>query len=140
MPGETVRGHHNFAITVFGPDLDAVHRGASAVGSALNEGGAVPIHEDGGSFAAFWTMLPGHPDWLEGRSGSISSRNLTAMASLEGFPTGSSSGFWGPAIIRFATSGNTAYDLVTHGVTWVRTWRRRPRRVSSAASPAAKPC
>jgi type IV secretion system protein VirB4 len=114
VAGETVRGFHNFALTVFGPDLDAVHRAASAAGSAINAGGAVPIQEDSGSFAAFWTMLPGLPDWLEGRSGSVSSRNLTAMASLEGFPTGASEGFWGPAIIRFATSGNTAYDLVTH--------------------------
>jgi type IV secretion system protein VirB4 len=114
VAGETVRGYHNFALTVFGPDLDAVHRAASASGSALNAGGVVPIQEDGGSFAAFWSMLPGNPDWLEARSGSISSRNLTAMASLEGFPSGSTSGFWGPAIIRFATSGNTAYDLVPH--------------------------
>jgi type IV secretion system protein VirB4 len=114
VAGETVRGHHNFVLTVFGPDLDAVHRASGAAGSALNAGGVVPIQEDGGSFPAFWTMLPGNPDWLEGRSGSISSRNLTAMASLEGFPTGSVSGFWGPAIIRFATSGNTAYDFVTH--------------------------
>jgi type IV secretion system protein VirB4 len=114
VAGETVRGFHNFGLTVFGPDLDAVHRAASAAGSALNAGGAVPIHEDGGSFAAFWSMLPGNPDWLEGRSGSISSRNLTALASLEGFPTGSSEGFWGSPVIRFATSGNTAYDWVSH--------------------------
>lgn len=114
VAGETVRGHHNFGITVFGPDLEAAYRGASAIGSALNEGGAVPINEDGGSFAAFWTALPGNPDWLEGRSGSISSRNLTALASLEGYPTGSSKGFWGPPLVRLVTSGNTAYDWVPH--------------------------
>lgn len=114
VAGEAVRGYHNFGLTVFGPDLEAVHRAASAAGSALNAGGVVPIHEDGGSFAAFWSMLPGNPDWLQGRSGSISSRNLTALASLEGFPTGAPDGFWGSPVIRFATSGNTAYDLVTH--------------------------
>jgi type IV secretion system protein VirB4 len=114
VAGETVRGFHNFGLTVFGPSLAAVHRAASAAGSALNAGGAVPIQEDGGSFAAFWATLAGNPDWLEGRSGSISSRNLTAMASLEGFPAGSSEGFWGPAVLRLVTSGGTAYDWISH--------------------------
>ena len=114
VAGETVRGYHNFGLTVYGQDMEAVHRAAGAAGSAMNAGGVVPIAEDGGSFAAFWAMLPGAAKWLEGRSGSISSRNLTAMASLEGFPTGKAEGFWGRAIIRFATSGNTAYDLVPH--------------------------
>lgn len=114
VAGETVRGYHNFGLTVFGRDIEAVHLAASAAGSALNKGGVVPIHEDGGSFGAFWTALPGLPDWLEGRSGSISSRNLTAMASLEGFPAGAAEGHWGQPVIRFATSGNTAYDWVSH--------------------------
>lgn len=112
--GETVRGHHNFGMTVFGPDMDAVNRAASATGAAIVKGGCVAIHDDGGSFAAFWSSLPGNPSWLEGRSGSISFKNLTAMSSLEGFPTGSPSGHWGRAIIRFMTSGGTAYDFVTH--------------------------
>ncbi|HEX3992348.1 MAG TPA: hypothetical protein VHX39_14350 [Acetobacteraceae bacterium] len=114
VAGEAVRGYHNFGLTVFGPDIAALHRAASAVGTALNAGGIVPIHEDGNAFGAFWSGLPGNPDWLEGRSGSISSRNLTALASLESFPIGDASGYWGPPIIRFATSGNTAYDLVPH--------------------------
>jgi type IV secretion system protein VirB4 len=112
--GETVRGIHNFGYTVFAPDIDALHRAASTAGAAINKGGCSPIAEDGGSFGAFWSALPGNPDWLEGRSGGISGRNLTAFASLEGFPTGSSEGFWGPAILRFANSGGSAWDFVTH--------------------------
>ena len=48
VSGETVRGHHNFALTVFGPTQAAVRRAVSAAGTAMNSAGAVPIAEDGG--------------------------------------------------------------------------------------------
>ena len=114
VSGETVRGHHNFALTVFGDTPDAVRKAASAAASAMTRAGAVPIAEDGGAFAAYWSMLPGQPEWLEGRSGSMSSRNLTAFAPLEGFSAGSKTGFWGAALVRFPTSGGTAFDFVPH--------------------------
>lgn len=112
--GETVRGHHNWGLTIFGNSPEEVRRGVSRAGTAIIEAGCVPIAEDGGAFAAYWSSLPGNPKWLEGRSGSISSRNLTAFASFDGFPRGQASGFWGPAILRFATSGGTAYDFIPH--------------------------
>ena len=112
--GETVRGNHNFALAVFAPTMAGMYRAAGIAGNAINKGGGAPIVEDGGSFGAFWSMLPGNPDWLEGRSGGVSARNLTAFASLEGYPTGAEQGHWGPAVVRFATSGCTAYDWVSH--------------------------
>jgi len=112
--GELVRGIHNFGYVVFAPTIEDAHAAAGTAGAAINKGGCSPIHEDGGSFGAYWANLPGNPDWLEGRSGGISSRNLTAFASLEAFPEGNDTGYWGDAIMRFVHSGGGVWDFVPH--------------------------
>lgn len=113
--GNAVRGHHNWGLTVFGDTPEAVRSGASAAGAAIIRAGCIPIQEDGASFAAYWNMLPGQPKWMEGRSGSVATKNLTAFASFEAFPRGQTKrGHWGAPILRFATSGGTAYDFGPH--------------------------
>lgn len=114
--GETVRGYHNFGLTVFTQDdnLETVRRMTGAIETAVINAGATPILEDTGSFGAFWSMYPGADPGLQGRSGSISFKNFTAMASFEGFPTGATDGFWGKPLLRLKTSGGTAYDWISH--------------------------
>jgi type IV secretion system protein VirB4 len=112
--GDVVHGDHNLTLAVFADDLKALNRTASAAGTIISKAGAVPVAEDGNSFAAFWSQLTGNPEWMAARSGVISTRNLTALASFEGFPAGEARGYWGTPVIRFATSGGTAFAYHPH--------------------------
>lgn len=112
--GDSVRGDHNLTLAVYADSLTELNRAAAEAATIFQKAGATAIAEDGNSFAAYWTQLPGNPEWLQGRSGEINTRNLTALSSLEGYPTGAARGYWGAPLLRFVTPGGTAYDYHAH--------------------------
>ena len=62
---------------------------------------------------AYYAQFPGSR-MFKPRPGDISTLDLADMASLDNFPTGAASGYWGASPIRFKTNGLTAYDYITH--------------------------
>jgi type IV secretion system protein VirB4 len=116
---KTATGRHHFSLAVYAErpeDLDSIVADASKILSHF--GGAAPIREmnlwyNGAMEASYYAQFPGSPIF-KARPGDISTRDLAAMASLDNFPTGASSGYWGPSLIRFKTNGLTAYDAITH--------------------------
>jgi len=110
----TVMGEHNLTLAVYADrlaDLPAVSADAAHLFTAA---GANSAQEERGAFAAYWSQLPGNPSYLRGREGLISSRNFAALSSFDTYPVGASEGYWGPPLIRFRTSGGTAYDFHPH--------------------------
>ena len=57
--------------------------------------------------------IAGNLDWRT-RPAVVSSLNFSHLADFPAFPTGSQSGRWGEAAVRFKTTAGTAYDYVPH--------------------------
>ncbi len=114
--GDSVRGEHQIAFTVFAPDGPELEAASADAKKRLTQAGIVPVPESRGCFAAYWSQLPGSAEWLRTRPGRISTRNLTAFGSLDGFPEGQTAGraYWDKPIIRFRTTAGTAYDYEPH--------------------------
>jgi type IV secretion system protein VirB4 len=85
----------------------------SAWRARLAETGAIAVPETLGMEAAYWAQLPGNLDWRT-RPAVVSSLNFSHLADFPAFPTGSQSGRWGGAAVRFKTTAGTAYDYVPH--------------------------
>ena len=115
----TATGLHNFSLAVYAdnpPDLDSIVADASKTLSQV--GGAAPTRElnlwySGAMETAYYAQFPGSR-MFKPRPGDISTLDLADMASLDNFPTGAASGYWGASPIRFKTNGLTAYDYITH--------------------------
>jgi type IV secretion system protein VirB4 len=110
---EFVMGSHHLSLAVYADDLrQLADRGARAR-ARLTDAGAVVVQEGIGMEAAFWSQLPGNIEWRT-RPGAINSRNFAGFSSLDNFPMGAPTGWWGPALARFRTDGGTPYDYVPH--------------------------
>lgn len=114
--GDSVRGEHHLGFTVFAADGSALEAASADAKKRLTQAGIVPVPESRGCFAAYWSRLPGSAEWLRTRPGRISTRNLTAFGSFDGFPEGRADGraYWDQPIIRFRTTAGTAYDYEPH--------------------------
>lgn len=115
VSNEFVVGSHHLSLTVFAADLPQLGERAARARARLTDAGAVVVQEGIGIEAAYWAQLPGNFTWRT-RPGAINSRNFAALSPFDNFPSGSRSGWWGPAIIRFRTDGATPYDYVSHVV------------------------
>lgn len=116
---KTATGRHHFSLAVYADDvaeLDGIIADASK--SLSQFGGAAPTRElnlwySGAMETAYYAQLPGTP-LFRPRPGDISTLDLADMASLDNFPTGQASGYWGRSFIRFKTNGLTAFDFISH--------------------------
>jgi type IV secretion system protein VirB4 len=110
---EFVMGSHHLSLAVYGNTLAQVRDNGARARSRLADSGAVVAEESIGLEAAFWSQLPGNYRWRT-RPGSISSRNFAGLSGFDNFPRGAREGYWGPALTRFRTNGQTPYDYVPH--------------------------
>jgi type IV secretion system protein VirB4 len=116
---KTATGRHHFSLAVYADnrtELDGVVADASKTLSQF--GGAAPTRElnlwySGALETAYYAQLPGSPIFKP-RPGDISTLDFADMASLDNFPTGQASGYWGRSFIRFKTNGLTAFDYISH--------------------------
>ena len=119
---KTATGRHHFSLAVYArrpEDLDSIVADACKILSHF--GGAAPIREmnlwyNGAMESIYYAQFPGSPIF-KARPGDISTRDLATMASLDNFPTGAKSGYWGLSFIRF------------------KTWRVRSRMPANVRSP-----
>lgn len=112
---EIVMGNHHFSLAIYGHSVAEVEENGGKARGKLADTGSVIVQEQRGLEAAFWSQLPGNVAWRT-RPGSISSRNFSALSSLDNFPVGSKVGHWGNAIATFKTTSGTTYDYTTHVV------------------------
>lgn len=113
--GHTVKGAHHFSLAVYAGTLPELNRRAALARTKLAESGAHIAQErnPGGMEAAYFAQLPGNSRWCT-RPGAINSRNFAHLAGFSAFPKGSREGRWGPSMMRFKTTGGTAYDYIPH--------------------------
>lgn len=109
-----VMGEHNLTLAVYADRLADLPGVSADANHLFTAAGAHGCQEERGAFAAYWSQLLGNPSYLRGREGLVSSRNFAALASFDNYPTGAAEGYWGPPLIRFRTSGGTAYDFHPH--------------------------
>ena len=108
-----VNGVHHLSLALYGCSLDAAREHAAEARAALTNAGAVFVEEGIGTEAAYWSQVPGNWEWRT-RPGGISSRNFSALSTFDNYPAGSPTGYWGPPLIRFRTTGGTHYDYHLH--------------------------
>lgn len=111
--GRVVMGVHHLALAIFADTPRALELATNHVEGILSNAGATPAVEDIGLEAAFFSLLPGTSEW-QTRPGAITSLNFAHLASLENFPAGETEGYWGAPVVRFASTGGTPFDFVTH--------------------------
>ena len=109
-----VMGEHNLTLAVYADRLADLPGVSADANHLFTAAGAHGCQEERGAFAAYWSQLPGNPGYLRGREGLVSSRNFAALASFDNYPVGAAEGYWGAPLIRFRTSGGTAYDFHPH--------------------------
>jgi type IV secretion system protein VirB4 len=113
MNGEFEMGSHHFSLAVYADSLVELDDNVGMARARLAEAGAIGVPETLGMEVAFWAQLPGNLDWRT-RPAVVSSINFSHLADFPAFPTGSQSGRWGGAAMRFKTIAGTAYDYVPH--------------------------
>ena len=113
MNGEFEMGSHHFSLAVYADNLADLDDNIGLARARLAEAGAIAVPETLGMEAAYWAQLPGNLDWRT-RPAVVSSLNFSHLADFPAFPTGSQSGRWGEAAVRFKTTAGTAYDYVPH--------------------------
>jgi type IV secretion system protein VirB4 len=109
-----VAGSHHLSIAVYSDEPNDLPRRASDLAGKMSKCGAVVARETRGAFGAYYAQMPGCRDKYRTRPGVISSRNLSHMISLEGYPTGSDQGYWQDPVIEFITNGGTVYNYHPH--------------------------
>jgi type IV secretion system protein VirB4 len=116
---KTASGTHLFSLAVYAESVVDLDTNVADASQKLSQfGGAAPVREmnvwyNGALESAYYLQLPGSRVFKP-RPGTISTRDLACMASLDNFPTGEATGYWGASPIRLKTNGLTTYDLVTH--------------------------
>jgi type IV secretion system protein VirB4 len=115
MSGAWHMGTHSLSLAVYSDELAALPGLAAHARTMLAGSGAVVVQESdpGAMEPAFWAQLPGNLEW-QPRPGAVTTVNWAHLAEFSAFPAGAPAGRWGPAMLRFRTTGGTAYDFIPH--------------------------
>ena len=108
-----VMGDYSLSLLAFASSTRALSDVATAAWGDLANAGAVVAREGIALEAALFSMVPGNAR-LRPRPGYISSRNMSAMAPLHGYPAGAERGYWGGPVALFRTIGGTPYRYHFH--------------------------
>lgn len=115
----TTSGHHHFSLAVYGESIAALDANVSDAMKRISQLGAGnPTREmntpfNGALMQSYFLQMPGSR-LFKPRPGDISTADLACMASLDNYPAGAATGYWGASPLRFKSSGLTAYDYITH--------------------------
>lgn len=112
--GEHVRGEHHWSLAIHVDRLADLEEAASTARARLSDAGAVTTTEDAGLEGSLYTQVPGAPDYLRARAGTISSVAMAAFSSFHAHARGDATHHWDRPIYRLRTTGNTAYDRGWH--------------------------
>jgi type IV secretion system protein VirB4 len=110
---EMIMGRHSLALVVFAQEYEMLGPVAEAAWGALADCGATIAREHKALEGAYFSMAPGNMH-LQPRSGVISSRNFTSLASLHGFPRGTRRGHWGDPIAIFRNIAGEPFHFHWH--------------------------
>lgn len=109
-----VMGSHHCSVAIYADDQRTLANRGSAITNAMAICGATVVREARGAMGAYFSQLPGVRARFQCRPGAASSRNLSHFVSLEGYPEGDRTGYWGPPIVQFKTNGGTAFNWHLH--------------------------
>lgn len=100
-------------ITIIAPDIEKLENDIAQASKGLSKVGIVHVREDINLEQTFWSQLPGNFTFLRRMSPTILG-NISALASLHNFPTGSQYNRWGKAVTLIRTSVGTPYFMNFH--------------------------
>jgi type IV secretion system protein VirB4 len=104
-----VRGDHAWSFAVHADDRETMEEKAAAYLDVIAGGGCSPAPAGIAGQAAYWMQLPGNRHFSP-QPATIGMRAYADLSSLEGYPVGEAIHRWGAPLMRFSTSGGTAYD------------------------------
>ncbi len=112
-------GAHHFSLAVYADDLTTLDSHVADATKRISDlGGAAPVREmniwkQGAMQQVYHLQLPASK-LFKPRPGKPESPDIAAMVSLDNYPVGARTGYWGASPIRFRTNGGTAYDYIPH--------------------------
>lgn len=104
-----VRGDHAWSFVVHADSMEVMEEKAAAFLDVIAGAGCSPAPAGIAGQAAYWMQLPGNRHFSP-QPATIGMRAFADLSSLEGYPTGETHYRWNAPLLRFATSGATAYD------------------------------
>jgi len=112
--GRAAFGEHHTTIAVQSSELRRVNDHVAEVVAVLGDLGINAVREDIALEPAFWAQFPGNFQYIA-RSGLISTRNFSGLASLHNFPVGRQKGnHWGEAVTLIETTAAGPYFFNFH--------------------------
>lgn len=114
ISGRFCMGEHHLALTIYEDSMRALNDAIALAKTNLSDSGAVPVREDWGLEAAFWSMLPANFKHRT-RPAPITSFNFCGFASMHNYPSGLAEGNqWGPAVALLKSLSGTPYYVNFH--------------------------
>ncbi len=113
----SIAGAHHFSLAVYADNLTTLDGHVSDAMKRISDfGGAGPTREmnvwwNGAMEQSYHLQMPGSR-LFRPRPGKIESPDVAAMVSLDNYPTGARTGYWGASPIRLRSNGGTAYDYI----------------------------
>ncbi len=109
-----VYGEHHVVLTVLSDSIEKLNQHLANVKSELADNAIIPVREDWGLAAAFWSQLPANSKYRP-RPAPISSRNFAGFCSLHNYPSGQLDGNqWGAAVTLFKTASGSPFYFNFH--------------------------
>ncbi len=109
-----VYGEHHLVLTVLADSDDKLNQHMASVKSELADIAIIPVREDTGMAAAYWSQLPANSKYRP-RPAPISSRNFSGFCSFHNYPSGQIDGNqWGAAVTMFKTASSSPYYFNFH--------------------------
>lgn len=112
--GVFTMGEHSLSLSIFGETVRELNEAVALARTNLSDSGAIPVREDWGLEAAFWSQLPANFAYRT-RPAPISSLNFCGFSSLHNYPSGLAEGNqWGPAVALLKSASGTPYFFNFH--------------------------
>lgn len=112
--GAEIRGHHSWSLAIHADDMESLDRYTSTIMDIVSGAGCKPASTGRANEAAYWSQLPGNQKFSPAPA-VIGLHRFADFSGLDGYPKGAASVSretlnWDYPILRFQTSGGTAYD------------------------------
>lgn len=113
--GRRISGDHQWTLAVHADTIEELEDAVAEVKSALATSSSLPVVQEGrGTFAAFWSQVPGAPPATDARHGLISGFNYCSFSPLLGTPRGTATPHWKRHLYRMVTEDHSHHDFSPH--------------------------
>jgi len=113
VSGRICFGDHHFTVMVYSDSIEKLKKISERVNTALTRRGIIPVIEDTGLEAAYWSLLPGNNKYSP-RLRPITNYNFSCATSFSGENLGYVGTGWGTPVAQFPTNSKKIFNFNWH--------------------------